>query len=199
MDEATRARIAALATDVPRLWADPQMQQRDRKQVVRLLVEDATALKSDSCISLQVRFKGGATKTLTLPLPQPSWRLRQTSRLVVSEIDRLLDDHTCGEIAAVLNERGFTSGTGRPFHADRVQYLCKAYGLKPRFQRLREAGLLTLEEIAVSLGRSPQTIKLWRNQGRLPVAATKLDDEGQYMYEAPAEMLCDGWRKGGAG
>ncbi len=70
----------------------------------------------------------------------------------------------CGEVAALLNARGILSGTGKAFHAARVQYLCKAYSLKPRLQRLREAGLLTLEELAAELDRSPGTIALAQQQ-----------------------------------
>ncbi len=187
LDEEARARVLALATDVPRLWGDPKTPQRERKQVVRLLIEDAAVLRNDAGITVHVRFRGGATRTLNLAAPQRYWHLRKTSEQVVAEIDRLLDHHTCGEVAALLNQQGLLSGSGQTFHADRVQYLCKAYRLKPRLQRLREAGLLTLDEIAALLGRSAQTIKLWRNRGRLPVAATKLDDEGRYMYEPPAK------------
>ncbi len=186
LDEAARARILSLATDVPRLWADPKTPQRERKQVVRLLLEDVTLLKMDAGLTLHVRFKGGATRTLSLPAPKTAWEERQTNAEVMAEIDRLLDEHTFDEIAALLNERKLVSGTGLPFHGDRVEYLCRHYKLKPRFDRLRAAGLLTLDELAAKLGRSIQTIKLWRRQGRLPVAARKLDDNGRHMYEDPA-------------
>jgi DNA invertase Pin-like site-specific DNA recombinase len=186
LDETMRARVLALATDVPRLWRDPLTPQRERKQMVRLLIEDATALKTDAGIALHVRFKGGATRSVMLPAPRAAWQLRQTPPEVVAEIDRLLADHTYGEIAAQLNERGVASGTGRSFHGDRVKTICRAYGLKPRLQRLREAGLLTLEEAAAMLRRSTETLKLMRRQGRLPVAVRKLDDSGRYMYEPPS-------------
>lgn len=185
LDEAARARILSLAADVPRLWADPKTPQRERKQVVRFLIEDATVLKNDVGITLQVRFKGGATRTLSLPTPKAAWEERQTKAEVMTEIDRLLNEHTFSEIAVLLNDSHFVSGTGRPFHGDRVEYLCRIYKLKPRFNRLREAGLLTLDELAVKLGRSKGTIKLWRLRERLPVGARKLDDNGRYMYEDP--------------
>jgi DNA invertase Pin-like site-specific DNA recombinase len=185
LDEAARARILSLATDVPRLWADPKTPQRERKQVVRFLLEDVTLLKNDAGLTLHVRFKGGATRTLNLAAPKTAWEERQTTAEVIAEIDRRLDEHTFDEIAALLNERKFVSGTGLPFHGDRVEYLCRFYKLKPRLDRLREAGLLTLDELAARLGRSKHTIKAWRRQGRLPVAARKLDDNGRHMYEAP--------------
>lgn len=184
LDEAARARILALSADVPRLWADPKTPHRERKQVVRFLVEDATALKNDAGITLQLRFKGGATRTLSLPAPKASWEERQTSVGVMAEIDRLLNEHTFDEIAALLNERKLVSGTGLPFHGDRVEYLCRFYNLTPRFERLRAAGMLTLDELSAKLGRSKNTIKLWRRQGRLP-GAKKLDDNGRHMYENP--------------
>ena len=40
--DADKARIAALATDFPALWSDPRTPQRERKRMVRLLIDDVT-------------------------------------------------------------------------------------------------------------------------------------------------------------
>ena len=55
--------VMALVTDFPRLWRDPATPQRERKRMVRLLLEDVTLLRADEIIA-QVRFRGGATHTL---------------------------------------------------------------------------------------------------------------------------------------
>jgi len=68
MDEAQRARIAALATDFPRLWQDPKTPDREKKRMVRLILEDVTLLKREQII-VHVRFKGGVMKSLFLPPP----------------------------------------------------------------------------------------------------------------------------------
>src|SRR5260370_21168037 len=65
LDDEQRAAIMALATDFPRLWSDPHTPQRERKRMARLLVADATLLKGNE-LRAQVRFKGGAQRTLTL-------------------------------------------------------------------------------------------------------------------------------------
>jgi len=109
------AAILALATDFPALWRDPNTPDRERKRMIRLLLEDITLLRGEQ-ITLHIRFKGGATKTLTLPLPPNSWQLRQTSPDVVKEIDQLLDQYTYPQIAAILNERGLRSGVGKGLH-----------------------------------------------------------------------------------
>jgi DNA invertase Pin-like site-specific DNA recombinase len=180
LDDERHQQILALATDFPRLWNDPRTPQRERKRMVRLLLEDVTLTKGDA-IAASVRFRGGATRSLSLPLAQPAWQLRQTSAAVVAEIDALLDDHTEGQIAGVLNDRGRVSGEGLPFHAIMVRRLRRDYELKTRYDRLREAGMLTLDEIADLLGVSTQTVKIWRDRGLLRAHA--YNDKNECLYE----------------
>ena len=184
IDEAQRRKILALATDFPRLWNDPATAQRDRKRAVRLLVEDVTLARGEA-ITVQIRFRGGATQTLTLPLPSPAWKLRQTSTEVVSEIDRLLDRHTSTEIAEILNERGLRSGEGRALHRLSVWRIQQDYDLRPRYDRLREAGMLTLSEIAERLGVCAATVKVWRRNGLL--RAQTYNDKNECLYEPPGD------------
>jgi hypothetical protein len=68
ISEQQRANIATLAQDFPRIWENPNTPDRERKRLVRLLLEDVTLIKTEE-ITAHVRFKGGITKTLTLPRP----------------------------------------------------------------------------------------------------------------------------------
>ena len=86
-----RSRILALATDVPALWNDPTTPCRERKRIVRLLVEDVTLAKGNE-VTLHVRFRGGATRTLTMARPLPQYELTRYTPEVVAEIDRLLQE-----------------------------------------------------------------------------------------------------------
>ena len=81
--------------------------------MVRLLIEDVTLTKATR--SLGVRLRGGATRQLTwVPDPHTS-EVYRTSDEVVAEIDRLLNDHTDGEVAKILDERGYRSAYGVPW------------------------------------------------------------------------------------
>lgn len=82
--------------------------------MVRLLLEDVTLIKGEA-ITAHIRFKGGATQTIVVPLPMPIWEQRLTPAPVVRAIDELLDSHTDSEIAAILNERGVRSFQGKLF------------------------------------------------------------------------------------
>lgn len=184
LDEQHKCDIRALANDFPRLWNDPQTPQRERKRLVRLLIEDVTLLKQEQ-IQVQVRFKGGVAQTITLPRPKNSWQLRETDRTVIEEIDRLLDHYTDRKIADILNEKGFHSGWGYSFHSRIVARLRKQYGLKPRYDRLRDAGLLTAKEMAELLDIDVATVSAWRRKGLLPAHA--YTDKNEYLYEHPGD------------
>ena len=181
-DEETRSQLLALARDFPRLWRDPDTSDRDRKRMLRLLIEDVTLVKGNE-ITAGVRFRGGATKVLTLPLPLPAWKLRQTSPAVLTEIDRLLDDCTDVQIAAILTERGYRSGEDKRINAAMVWRLRREHGLKTRYERLREKGMLALAEIAAKLDLAYGTAKVWNGVGYL--RGHPYNDRGQCLFEPP--------------
>ena len=182
LSEEQRDQIAAIATNFPALWRDPRTPHRERKRMVRLLIEDVTLIKRDQ-VTAHVRFKGGAAHTVSLPLAQPAWKMRQTPPRIVTMIDRLLESHTDGQIAAILNDRGHISGTGKAFNLKMVRDIGRKYGLKCRYQRLREAELLTLEEIAALLEVTPKTVKIWRSQGLL--LAVPYNEKNECLYPHP--------------
>lgn len=184
LSEEQRARVLALATDFPAIWRDPKTPDRERKRMVRLLIEDVTLLR-DETITAHVRYKGGKTESLSLPLPLSAWQLRQTSARVVQEVDQLLDQHTEGEIATLLNRRGFTSGEGRAFHRMIVKKIRRKYNLKTRYQRLREEGMLTVAEMAERLDVSTYTVKVWRREGLLRAHA--YNGKNDRLYEHPGQ------------
>jgi hypothetical protein len=152
-DHTSREKILSLATDLPKLWQDSHTTDQDRKRMVRLLIEDVTLIKKDD-ITAHIRFRGGATRTLTLPKPIPSAQARKTPPEVVSLIDQLLDRYMEAEIAVELDSRGYRSGTGQKLTPLRVDFIRRTYKLKSHGDRLRETGLLTQNEIAEILGIS---------------------------------------------
>jgi DNA invertase Pin-like site-specific DNA recombinase len=181
MDEEKKARIRSLASDFPALWQNPNTPSRERKRMVRLLIEDVTLGKSNE-IAMNVRFKGGAVRTFLIPKFRCE---KRTPPDVVAMIDRLLDDHTEGEVAEILNENGMVSGCGRPFNGLRVRVTRRKFKLRSRCDRLRAAGYLKLEEAAKKLGRCKWVVRKRRARGRLPVKTRKLNDRGEYMYKDP--------------
>ena len=183
LTEEQRARVLALAVDFPRLWRDPKTPPRERKRLIRFLIDDVTVTREDT-ITAHVRFRGGSTRTLTLPIPLRAWELTKTSAAVMAEVDTLLESHTPGRIATILNQNGHRSGDGRLFTRKMVADLVKDHdAFKSRYDRLRHQGFLTQEEMAERLGITPPTVRTWARHGLL--RAHPYTDRHQCLYEPP--------------
>ena len=120
------------------------------------------------------------SKTLMLPRPLSHCENRKQNP---AEMDRLLDNYNYADTARILNEKGFRTGDGLPVTSIAVGYVRKAYGLKSRFDRLRERGMLTISEMAKACGVSINTIGHWRQKGVIPAHA--VNDRTQFLFEDP--------------
>ena len=175
--------IGSLATDFPAIWSNPHTPQRDRKRMVRLLVDDVTLHKTDR-IHLHVRLRGGQTTSLAVAIPPTSWQARQTRPDTVAALDRLLDTHTDAAAADALNADGHRSGENKPFTASIVVHVRRKYHLPSHADRLRAQGLLTTTELAQRLRVHPSTVKNWTKAGILN--SHKANDKNEQLYEPPA-------------
>ena len=177
-----RTKILALATDFPRLWQNPKTPERERKRMVRLLLEDVTLLRHQE-ITMHVRFKGGVAQTLSLPLAPNAWQKRMTKSSLLEEMRKLTRERTDRETALVLNERGLVSPTGTSFTPSIVGKIRRKYGLQTVYTSLREKGMLTGREMAKLLGVSLACVNVWRAHGLLNAQA--YNDKGECLYDHP--------------
>jgi hypothetical protein len=182
VDEQQRQRILALTTDFPTVWGDPTTPQRERKRMLALLIDDVTLIKQRQ-ITAAIRFRGGATTTLTLSRPLTAQQLRATHDDVRQQIDALLDAYTDAQVAHILNERGLRTGAGDAFDPVSVQWVRFSAKLKSLRERLLEAGMLTSKQLSSKLGISRTTIGRLRTEGHLK--ARICNDLGEWLYWPP--------------
>jgi hypothetical protein len=57
------------------------------------------------------------------------------------------------------------SGQGKVFTSRIVAGIQRRHRLMPRYDRLRNAGMLTVDEIAAALGICPQRVTIWARHG----------------------------------
>ena len=180
IDAQTREQLLSLAADFPRVWNDPSVETRERKRILRLLIEDVTLINGER-IQVHVRLRGGATRSLTLEKPLPIAQIRKTKPEVVAEIDALLEDHCDRQVADVLNRQGRKTWQDEPFNLKKIAHIRQAFDLKCRFSRLRERGLLTAKEMSVRHGVTITTINTWGRQGLLK--KHRYDNLRRCLYE----------------
>ncbi len=147
LDTQARRRILDLAERFPAVWQDPRVEPRERKRILRLLIEDVTLIKGET-ITAHVRLRGGATRTLVLDRPLPIAQIRKFKPEIVAEVNRLLDRYCDREIAEILNQRASRTWEGKPFNLKKIAFIRQAYKLRSRYERLRLRGMLTTREVA---------------------------------------------------
>ena len=186
LDADMRRRILDLAEQLPRIWQDPRVDCRERKRILRLLVDDVTLVKADT-ITANVRLSGGATRTLVLNRPLPIAQIRKFKPELITEVDHLLDQYCDREIADILNKRGCQTWESKPFNLKKIAFIRTAYKLPSRHQRLRHRGMLTTREVAAKLGVAPTTVHEWGRQGL--IKKHYADSLNRGLWEVPSGIM----------
>ena len=156
--------------------------------MLAILIEDVTLTKQRE-VTVAIRFRGGATTTLTLPRPLTPQQLRATHEDVRQHIELLLNEYTDAQVAHILNERGMRTGAGDAFDTVSVKWVRYSIKIKSLKERLLEEGWLTVKQVSARLGGiSRDAINKHRLQGKLK--ARICNDHGQWLYwlpKAPAD------------
>ncbi|MBV8431113.1 MAG: recombinase family protein, partial [Solirubrobacterales bacterium] len=129
VDPAERARILALAQDLPALWNAATTTNAERKQLLGYLIKDVCLKRGETMIEVSIRWQTEACTVLSLPRPQRSCDKRRTDPAALARLRELAADTTDRRIAEILNQEGFRSGTGGGFTPNRVKQLRYIYSI----------------------------------------------------------------------
>src|SRR6266516_2090501 len=167
---AGRAAILALGDDLGPVWDAPTTTDKDRKQLLRTLLEEVniTARRDDPDphARLILRWKGGAISELTVPLRRPQPKIR-TDEDTIALIRRLAVHYPDAIIAGILNRQHRTTARGMSFTASRVASLRTHWHI-PCHQPTAgqdEGELLNVSQAARELQIAPSTLLRWLNDG----------------------------------
>src|SRR5262245_49313945 len=169
-----RQRILNLAEDLPLLWHAPTTTPAERKQLLRLLIQDVTLTKGTPTIQVAVRWQTEACTTLEVPRPPRSCDARRTPAPVVDRVRVLAADRTDDQIADCLNEEGWKSGQGGTFTASKVLWIRYAHQIRsgcPKGpaacqQPERGDGRCSAQTAAKALNVDVSTIAAWCKSGQ---------------------------------
>jgi DNA invertase Pin-like site-specific DNA recombinase len=177
--------VRRLVEDFPALWNHPQITARDRKQMLRLMIEDVTLSRQDD-IHVGIRWKGGATSELHVPVPLSAPDKRRTSETVLKRVRQLTVQHTDEQIAAILNAEGLRSGAGLVFTHVQIARLRSAKNIPAYFDHLRRSGMMSSKEITIKTRIAESTLSKWRRTGLLRAVRA---DRKHWLYEFPSNEL----------
>jgi DNA invertase Pin-like site-specific DNA recombinase/uncharacterized protein YndB with AHSA1/START domain len=166
-----REHLRTLGQDLQRVWDASTTTDRDRKELLNLLLEEVTIHleKSDtqSMAHLILRWRGGAIHELNVNLRvcrQPTIRTDERTLDLLHRLACHCDDAV---IAGILNRQGRRTATGQRFTANHVSSL-RHYRKIPRYQpsnTKQEGELVTVQKAAEIFGLAPSTIHRWLATG----------------------------------
>ena len=166
-----RASIMSLGTDLQRVWRASTMTDRDRKELLRTLLEEVIVAidKPGATARLNLRWRGGLITDLDVALSRRRAHNR-TDEETVDLVRRLAEHYPDAMTAGILNRQGRKTSTGLCFTADRLRAL-RNYWRIPCFQppaEEPEGEVVSLNAAARILGVNASTVHRWLHAGIIP-------------------------------
>lgn len=164
-----RVAILALGKDIDRVWNAPTTTDRDRKELLRTLLEEVLidVKREDYEAHLKLRWRGDALNELKVALPRSQPAPIRTDEDTVELVRRLAAHYPDAVIAGILNRQERKTATGMRFNVNRVSSL-RTHWKIPCYKRPNQAPegeLSSIERTAEILGVAPSTVHRWLNDG----------------------------------
>jgi len=156
-----KAKVLALARDLPRLWNAPTTQAKDRKRMLRLLIKDITVEKPSNQRQLlvHIRWQGGACTDLSVKLPPNVADRVRYPAAVVDHVRDLAHSLLDAEIADQFNREAHVSATGKRYTSKMIQWIRRCHCIPPA--ALKKPDELTVHQAARHFGVSNSVIYYW--------------------------------------
>jgi DNA invertase Pin-like site-specific DNA recombinase len=168
LTDTEREQLLALGGDLRRVWAAPTTSDRDRKQLLRTLIDEVIldVQREQDQATVTIRWKGGALTELAVPLLRHQPTIR-TAEDTITLLERLAVHYDGATIAGILNRQDRRSATGQRFTAQIVSSLRNNRKI-PRYQPPSEppdGELLPISKAAEQLGVVASTLHRWLQAG----------------------------------
>ena len=164
-----RRRLLSLGEDLSRVWDAPSTSLRDKKELLRTLLEEVSisVFREQYRALLKLRWRGGLLNELDVSLPHSRPATVRTDEDTIGLVRRLAQHHDDATIAGILNRQERTTAYGLRFTQNLVGNLRRHWGI-PRCAAPTEplsGELMNITQAARELGIAASTIHRWLNDG----------------------------------
>lgn len=159
--ESDKAEILALADSLPDVWGDPNTTAKDRKRIVRVLIEDVTifAQPRQPEIRLGLRWRNNCCEELHAV--KPMFDSMKHTPQVVEQVRELAATMTDTQIAAHLNDSGQKTPKGRIFTIGSIYRIRRGHNILPFSPERKGCKGLAVKEVAAKFGVGTATVYYW--------------------------------------
>ena len=169
LSQAEREHLLSIGPDLAKVWHAPTTTPRDRKELLRALIEDVIVrVERDKAVAhLTIRWKGDALDEIDLALPRSRPPTIRTDEDTIALVRRLVSHYPDAVIAGILNRQGRSTAYGHRFETSHVGNLRRRWDI-PCFEPKADVPgveLMTIRKAAAVLGVAPSTIHRLLNDG----------------------------------
>lgn len=166
-----REALLALGEDLPRAWDAPTTTARDRKELLRALLEEVVldAPRNEPQARIQLVWRGGLSTALTIERPRKRPAIVRTDEDTIELLRRLAVHYPDALIAGILNRQGHRTAYGLRFTQSRVSSL-RTHWKIPCFRpsgQPADGEVVSVRQAAKALGVATSTIHRMLNDGFL--------------------------------
>jgi len=162
-------KVYLLGMDLDSVWNAESTTNRDRKRLLRCLIEEVQLSTKEDHYSVRVVWKGGAM-TERKRVRGPAGWARRTSQDTVELVGQLAAEFDDAQIARILNKQGRRSGRGIPFTKAAITSL-RGKNHIPKCTMIivtdPHQGPFNAEQAAHELGVAMGTLHRWLRDGIL--------------------------------
>lgn len=162
-------RAHQMAADLTSVWQAATTKDRDRKRLLRCLVDEVQLGTEDERYRVRILWKGGAVTDCEVRRHKRGEH-RRTSEDTVDLVRKLAAQFDDAQIARILNRQGRRGAHGRSFTKEAVRCIRRKNEIpRPANQPARDPreGPFTADEAAGELGVSMSTVHRWLQGGVL--------------------------------
>jgi DNA invertase Pin-like site-specific DNA recombinase len=174
LTETERRALRRLAGELDRVWRARSTSDRDRKELLRALLDDVVLNvdRERNVGTVELVWQGGARTVLPVRLKFGGVKRTGTRPELIDLVRRLAEHSSDPEIAMVLSKQGRNSPTGLPFTAARVRGIRERAGIPAAPRVIPGDRGVSINQAARELGVSTMTIRRWLSDGLLPAEQT---------------------------
>ena len=162
-------KVHLLGQELQAVWNEDTTTNRDRKRLLRCLIEEVQLSTGEDHYAVRIVWKGGATTERELVRGPAGWA-RRTPEDTVELVRQLAEQFDDAQIARILNKQGRRSGRDIPFTQAAITSL-RGKNKIPRCAKIAitdsRHGPFNAEQAARELGVTMSTVHRWLRDGIL--------------------------------
>jgi hypothetical protein len=164
--EQDRAEILNLAHTLPRVWGSATTTCKDRKRILRLLIEDVTVFAEarNPDVRLGLRWRNQCCEEMHTRKALPKGTARKHTSEQTEQVRKLALTMTDQQMVIYFNELGVRTPEGRIFTVPSIKWI-RYLNKIPAFSLPRQG--FTVKEVAQRLEVSTHVVYYWLEHGML--------------------------------